>query len=377
MTNNLTLSDPLLASPAAPSSGPVFPVAALAASLTIDGLAVAWLFTHAGTPGAAWLAAALHLGSALPLLLKRAFPSSQRSLALALGLALPLVGVAVAAMVLGTRGRGELGQAVAEEESTEPAPAENSDVFRLTEALSCCEALLSAEVEQRRAILSALNHRGDANAIRILRWALGASDTDLAVEAALALEDVNAAFEARLAACREELAANPSFAAALAVGETVLRGLETGIVDPPLVPLLAQESRAAYERAGALDPARYDVAAASRAELELLLLRPDNAIECIDHALPTASPGMRDELLGLRQEAVLASHALPWEGPSALKTYRPPPLPASHTGRRAGMPSAGRSSGGTGARALAERTRTSPRIPLFPILRTEVANGDG
>jgi hypothetical protein len=280
-------------------------------------------------------------------------------------------------MVLGTRGRSELAQAVAEEEAMAPLSADNDDVFRLTEALSCCEALLSSDVEQRRAILSALNHRGDANAIRILRWALGASDTDLAVEAALALEDVNAAFEARLGACREELASNPSFAAALAVGETFLRGIESGIVDAPLVPLLAQESRAAYERAGALDPARYDVAAASRAELELLLLRPDNAIECIDHALPTASPGMRDELLALRQEAVLASHSLPWEGPSALKTYRPPPSPPSLTARRAGIPSVGRSSGGTGGRVFAERTRTSPRIPLFPILGTEVANGDG
>jgi tetratricopeptide (TPR) repeat protein len=376
MTTKLTLSDPLFLSPAAPISGRVFPVAALAVAALIDGLAVLWLLGHAATPSVAWPAAAMHLASALPLLFKRTLAPSQRSLALALCLALPLVGALVAAVVLGTRGRSEIAQAVAEEESLAPLAAENDDVFRLTEALSCCEALLSADVEQRRAILSALNHRGDANAIRILRWALGASDTDLAVEAALALEDVNAAFEARLAACREELAANPTFAAALAVGETVVRGLETGIIDAPLVPLLAQESRVAYERAGTLDPARYDVAAASRAEMELLLLRPDNAIECIDHALPTASPGMRDELLALRQEAVLASHALPWEGPSALATYRPPPLPAPYSARRAALPSVGRASGGTGARAVAERTRTSPRIPLFPILGSEVANGD-
>jgi hypothetical protein len=49
-------------------------------------------------------------------------------------------------------------------------------------------------------------------------------------------------------------------------------------------------------------------------------------------------------LLALREEALLASHALPWEGPSALATYhvrahshtrRPPPLTAR---RRLGVP---------------------------------------
>ena len=49
-------------------------------------------------------------------------------------------------------------------------------------------------------------------------------------------------------------------------------------------------------------------------------------------------------MLALREEALLASHALPWEGPSALASYqvrahsharRPPPLTAR---RRLGVP---------------------------------------
>jgi len=49
-------------------------------------------------------------------------------------------------------------------------------------------------------------------------------------------------------------------------------------------------------------------------------------------------------LLALREEALLASHSLPWEGPSALASYqvrahsqarRPPPLTAR---RRLGVP---------------------------------------
>jgi hypothetical protein len=73
------------------------------------------------------------------------------------------------------------------------------------------------------------------------------------------------------------------------------------------------------------------VVAASRARLELALLRPDAALAHIDGALATASPSVREELLALRQEAVVASHVLPWEGPSALASYRPampPPLTA-------------------------------------------------
>lgn len=369
MLNKLTSSALILPSPTLASAmGSVVPAAALAATVVIDGAAIAWLMHNASTPGAAWVAAAIHVLSAAPLLLRRAFPNSQRSLALALTLSLPLVGALVAAVALGTRGRSEIGQADPDDAEA-PAHEDNDDVSRLASALSCCEALLSAEVDQRRAILAALNRRGDAEAVRILRWALGASDTDLAVEAALALEDVNAAFEARLATCRDELANNPSFSAALAVAETVADAVESGIVDAPLIPSLAQEARAAYERAGALDPARFDVAAASRARLELVLMRPENALECIDRAMPTVSAAMRDELMALRHEAVLASHTLPWEGPSALKTYRPPPLPQALTSRR---PTAG----GTGARAFGERGRTSPRIPLYPILGTEVAHGD-
>jgi hypothetical protein len=81
--------------------------------------------------------------------------------------------------------------------------------------------------------------------------------------------------------------------------------------------------------------------------MELAVLRPDSALEVIDRALATASPAMRLELHALRQEAVLASHSLPWEGPSALATYRRP------------LPRAG----------------TTRRHRLFPILGAEVTRG--
>ena len=51
------------------------------------------------------------------------------------------------------------------------------------------------------------------------------------------------------------------------------------------------------------------------------MLRPDSALEAIDRALPSASAAAREQLMALRQEAALAAHSLPWEGPSALATY--------------------------------------------------------
>ena len=81
------------------------------------------------------------------------------------------------------------------------------DFGRLAAALPSCEALSAGTVEERRAIIATLVRRADADAVALLRWALGASDPDLAVDAALALEELTASFDARLAACRDALAA--------------------------------------------------------------------------------------------------------------------------------------------------------------------------
>ena len=70
----------------------------------------------------------------------------------------------------------------------------------MAEGLSCCEALLVADADERRAILSTLSRHPDRNAIDLLRWALASPHPDLAVEAALALEDIGATFDATLAA---------------------------------------------------------------------------------------------------------------------------------------------------------------------------------
>jgi hypothetical protein len=293
------------------------------------------------------LAAALHLAAVALVSVRGGPPRSRSMLAVALTLTLPLAGAPIAALMMGTDGRGAIGDTGPSDALPAPAQASPSDLRRMAEGLACCEALLVADADERRAILSTLSRHPDRNAIELLRWALASPHPDLAVEAALALEDIGATFDATLAAHRAALAQAPTFAAALAAGDAVTDAVEAGVADAPLVPALAREARQCYARAVELDPARADAAAIGRARLELAVLRPDSALEAIDRVLPAASAETRELLTALRQEAALAAHSLPWEGPSALATY---------------------------GRSLS-RGVTARRHTLVPLLGTEVTRG--
>jgi len=61
---------------------------------------------------------------------------------------------------------------------------------RLGGALSTCDALDGGDEEQRRAALSALSRRGDPEAIALLRRAAAGRDPDLAMSAALVLDEI-------------------------------------------------------------------------------------------------------------------------------------------------------------------------------------------
>jgi len=182
--------------------------------------------------------------------------------------------------------------------------------------------LLASAPEERGAILATLSRNADRESVGLLRWALSSSHPELAVEAALALEDIGATFDSDLAGARAKLAESPSADSALAVAGSITEAIEAGVADAPLVPGLADEARDAYNRAAEMAPARFEAIAIGRARLELAVLRPDTALEVIDRALQTASGSAQVELNALRQDAVLASHSMPWEGPSSLATYR-------------------------------------------------------
>lgn len=132
----------------------------------------------------------------LTLGLARARPS-RRWLFVAPVLAIPLVGVAVAAASCFTRGRGtiEMRRRQKARRSTTPTVAA---IQRLVDALSPSDALDCGDEEHRRAALSALARRQDPDAIATLRRATAGGDPEVALSAALILDEVGKRTERRM-----------------------------------------------------------------------------------------------------------------------------------------------------------------------------------
>jgi hypothetical protein len=306
---------------AAEGSRPVAAWIPLVCAGVIDAAALAILL---GRPGASapLVAAVLHVVALLPFAVRSPLTASERGLGAAFVFGLPVVGAPLAALAVMTVGQGELLAAPADEPVLGGQPRAE-ELRRLGEALPCCEALLAGQAEERRAIIATLTRRADGDAVALLRWALGAPDPELAVEAALALEEIAASFEADLAGCRKRVAEAGGAAAdeALAAAELITDAIDSGIADPALIGPLAHEARGYFEQASNGSSARVLAIASGRVQLELAVLRPDTALACIDEALGRVAPEDRPTLQAMREEAVLASHALPWEGPSALATY--------------------------------------------------------
>ena len=124
----------------------------------------------------------------LTLGLARARPS-RRWLFVAPVLAIPLVGAAVAAASFFTRGRGtiEMRRRRKARRSTTPTVAA---IERLVDELSPSDALDCGDEEHRRAALSALARRQDPDAIATLRRATAGCDPEVALSAALILDQV-------------------------------------------------------------------------------------------------------------------------------------------------------------------------------------------
>lgn len=312
----------------------------------IDLTAAVLLIGHRSTP-AAVTAAALHLCALVPIGLGSSLASSERLLGMAFTFAIPVLGAPLAALSVRTVGHGELVEAdpTALPPAVEAPGAE--ELRQLGEALPTCEALLAGTSDERRAIVATLTLRGDAVSVALLRWALGAPNPELAVEAALAIEEMTASFEARMAEYRKQLAEGGAPAGtALAAAELASDAIEAGLAETALIPSLAHEARGYFSHALAEDPTRSAAIAIGRARLELAVLHPDAALAAIDEVIAVEGEGVvstaagslstegiemteMEMLLALRDEAVLATHALPWESASVLASYHPaapPPL---------------------------------------------------
>ena len=163
----------------------------LAACAAVDAVAAGILLLRTPLPPALEvLAIAISHGTAVLLLfgLARARPS-RRWLGVAAVLSVPLAGAAVAAAILVTRGADSMARGRRRKSRRRPAFT-MAAMQSLGGALSPCDALDGGNEEQRRATLWALSRRRDPEAIALLRRAAAGRDPDLALSAALVLDEI-------------------------------------------------------------------------------------------------------------------------------------------------------------------------------------------
>jgi hypothetical protein len=166
-------------------------VALVLASAVVDGVAVSALLLVSEAPSltAGLATLALHAAAALLLMGVTDMHLSRRRLGLTALLVVPFAGVAVAAAAGFTRGCGP--EEMRRRRAGRPArPSPAAAIRRLGRALPLGDALVCGDVERRRAALLGLSQRGDSEAIALLRWAASAPDPDLALVAALALDEI-------------------------------------------------------------------------------------------------------------------------------------------------------------------------------------------
>jgi hypothetical protein len=163
----------------------------VATSAAIDAVAAGiLLFTPGGRLSPeSMTAAALHGAAVLLLSGLAGGRPSRRWLCVAAVLAVPCVGAAVAAAALATRGRGSVAMRIRRRARRKPALSTTA-MRRLGDALSPFDALDSGDEDQRRAALSTLSRRMDPEAIALLRRAAAGRDRDLALSAALVLDEI-------------------------------------------------------------------------------------------------------------------------------------------------------------------------------------------
>lgn len=254
------------------------------------GLAIAVAVVEAGmwaasiTSGSALLplaAVAVQLASVL--VIARRQPR-RRLLAAAVTAAVPVIGPIAANLATTIRGNG--GRDLLHDGHAEAARVDAHQLARaLVAELPACDALSSPDREIRWSCLAKLARRANASDLSLLRWARTRTRGDIAVEIALALEDIVVGFESRACAARERAARAHDYETRASAFRELTDGIQRGIVEDHALERFASEARQHHEAAIAADPDRARELLAERARLELAVDRPDVALEMLAGSL--------------------------------------------------------------------------------------------
>ena len=210
----------------------------------------------------------------------------QRGLALALGLAVPGVGPLAAALAASVRGHGGMFH----EARTTTARTNGREIAQtLAAALPACDAAVSPDPDTRRAALATLVERATPDDVAILRWARARGPGDIALDAALSFEDAVERFEHRAADARTAAQRQPGYDTSARAFRILVEGVQTGIVDRPVIARFAAEARTYHALAVAADPGLARALLADRARLEIAVGRPEIALALLAPAVGDAA----------------------------------------------------------------------------------------
>ena len=231
-------------------------------------------------------------------------PGSRRLLATAIALMVPLVGPLLAMLVRHGGGHGTAPPG--ERRAAGRVRISAAGVHWLGHLPPILDRLMSHHAPERLAALVATSNPGDATAIALLRWTLDHGTTEMALDAALALEELDVRREARRDAARRALADAPSFQRALAVAEAAADTVLLRFADGPGVAVMAVQARDAYRVALALAPERCAEIHERLARLELGAGFPELALDHLAR-LATAPGADVTRLVELRDRAAFAA----------------------------------------------------------------------
>ena len=236
--------------------------------------------------------------------LRPGVPGSRRLLASVVALMVPLAGPLLAVLVRYGRGRGTVPPS--ERRAAARIHRSATGVHRVSRLPPVLDRLMSPDAQERLAALVALSNPGDATAIALLRWTLDHGTTEMALDAALALEELDRRREARRAATRRALDEAPSFDRALAAADAFADAVLTRFADGPSLAVMVVQARDAYQLALGLAPERWAEIHERLAHLELAAGFPGLALDHL--SLLAAVPGADlTRLLELRDRAAFAA----------------------------------------------------------------------
>jgi hypothetical protein len=225
----------------------------------------------------------------------------RRELAGALCLTVPGAGLPLALLALRLRGRGDSpALALMERTPRPPRPRIARDRMPVLERLL-------ADARDRRAALAGISGGPSQVGVQAVRWTLEHGHGEAVIEAAMALEELNGTWEARLSEARLAMGEYPTSLQLLGIADLIANLLELDIIDSTLATRMCDEACDLYRRAGESTRGYPPQIYLRWARLELRSMRPETALSLLNRCDEPSDSGAAAALEQMRNDARFAA----------------------------------------------------------------------